>query len=62
MYFRKTKKQQSEIYINEPIDSDKDGNQITIADIFRDPVNIADVAELRIDLQKLYNYIKVELA
>jgi RNA polymerase sporulation-specific sigma factor len=45
----------------EPIDSDSDGNQLTIADIFRDPTDIETVAELRIDLQKLYNYINEEL-
>jgi len=61
MHFRKTKKYQHEVFINEPIDSDKDGNSITIADIFRDPVNVEDVTELQIDLQKLYNYINEEL-
>jgi RNA polymerase sporulation-specific sigma factor len=61
MHFRKIKRQQNEVYMNEPIDSDKDGNQITIGDIFRDPVNIEDVTELRIDLKKLYNYINEEL-
>ncbi|MCL1904131.1 MAG: sigma-70 family RNA polymerase sigma factor [Oscillospiraceae bacterium] len=57
MHFRKIKKSQNEIFISDPIDSDKDGNQITFADIFRDPVNIEDVAEMRINLQNLYNYI-----
>jgi RNA polymerase sporulation-specific sigma factor len=61
MYFRKIKNQQREVYINEPVDSDKDGNQLTIADFFCDPINIADLTELRIDLQKLYNYINEEL-
>ncbi|MDR2729216.1 MAG: RNA polymerase sporulation sigma factor SigK [Chitinispirillales bacterium] len=61
MHFRKIKRQQTEVFMNEPIDSDKDGNQITIADIFKDPSCIADEAELRIDLQKLYNYINEEL-
>jgi len=57
MHFRKIKKQQKEVYIDEPIDSDKDGNQLSIADFFRDPINIEDLAEFRIDLQKLYLYI-----
>ncbi|MBE6845677.1 MAG: sigma-70 family RNA polymerase sigma factor [Ruminococcus sp.] len=29
MYFRAKKKTQGEIYIDEPIDTDKDGNQLT---------------------------------
>ncbi|MCL2071813.1 MAG: sigma-70 family RNA polymerase sigma factor [Oscillospiraceae bacterium] len=61
MYFRKTNKNQNEILINEPIDSDNDGNQITLADIFRDPTCVEEITELRIDLQKLYNYINVGL-
>ncbi|MCL2634854.1 MAG: RNA polymerase sporulation sigma factor SigK [Oscillospiraceae bacterium] len=61
MHFRKTKRQQTEVFMNEPIDSDKDGNQLTIADIFKDPACIADEAELRIDLQKLYCYINEDL-
>ena len=61
MHFRKIKKNQNEVFINEPVESDKDGNQITLADIFRDPVNIEDVAEMRINLQNLYNYINEEL-
>lgn len=57
MYFRKIKRQQTEIYMNEPIDTDKDGNQITIADIFKDPSCIADEVDLLINFQKLYKYI-----
>jgi RNA polymerase sporulation-specific sigma factor len=55
------KSQNKEIYINEPISFDKDGNQQSIADVFRDPVNIEDVAELRIDLKMLYEFINDEL-
>jgi RNA polymerase sporulation-specific sigma factor len=61
MHFRKIKNQQKEVYISEAVDSDKDGNQLTLGECFCDPTNIADLAELRIDLQKLYNYINEEL-
>ena len=61
MHFRKTKKNQHEVLITEPIDSDKDGNQITLADIFRDPINIEEFTEMRIYLQKLYNCINKSL-
>jgi RNA polymerase sporulation-specific sigma factor len=61
MYFRKIKKQQTEIYMYEPIDTDKDGNQITIADIFSDPSNIADEVDLLINFKKLYKYINESL-
>lgn len=46
---------------DEPIDTDKDGNQITIADIFKDPSCIADEVDLIINFQKLYMYINENL-
>jgi RNA polymerase sporulation-specific sigma factor len=61
MHFRRTNRQNNEILISDPIDCDKDGNSITIADIFRDPGNTEDIAELRINQQKLYSYINQEL-
>ena len=47
--------------MNEPIDTDKDGNQITIADIFSDPLNIADEVDLLINFKKLYAFINESL-
>lgn len=43
------------------VDCDKDGNAVTIADIFKDPVCVADEVDLRIDLQKLYSFVNSEL-
>jgi RNA polymerase sporulation-specific sigma factor len=61
MHFRKIKKQSAEVFMNEPIDTDKDGNQITIADIFSDPHNIVDEVDLLINFRKLYEYINESL-
>ena len=61
MYFRKIKHQQTEVYLDAPIDEDKEGNQLTIADIFKDVACVADEVDLRIDLQKLYRYINESL-
>ncbi len=61
MYFRKIKHQQTEVYMNEPMDCDKDGNPVTLADIFRDPTDVAQQADLNINIQKLYRYISEEL-
>ena len=47
--------------MNEPIDTDKDGNQITIADIFSDPKNLVDEVDLLINFRKLYQYINESL-
>ncbi|MBD5130924.1 MAG: RNA polymerase subunit sigma-70, partial [Ruminococcaceae bacterium] len=40
MYFRKIKHQLTEVYINDPIESDGEGNALTIADIFSSGVNV----------------------
>lgn len=57
MYFRKNKHRNAEIYMNDPIDTDKNGNEITIADIFSDDVCIDEEVELKISMQKLYKYV-----
>ena len=61
MHFRKIKHQQSEVYINEPLETDSEGNTLTIADILASNVNIEEETELRINSQKLYRYIEEEL-
>ncbi len=57
MYFRKIKHKSSEVYMNEPIDTDKNGNELTIADIFKDDVCVDDEVDLRINMEKLYGCI-----
>ena len=61
MHFRKIKRQQTEVYINEPLETDSEGNTLTIADILASNVNIEEETELRINSQKLYRYIDEEL-
>lgn len=61
MYFRKIKHQQTEMYLDAPIETDKDGNPLTIADIFKDITDVSKEVDLRIDLQKLYRYINETL-
>lgn len=57
MYFRKNKHRYAEVYMNEPVETDKNGNEITIADIFSDDVCVDDEVDLRINMEKLYRYI-----
>lgn len=57
MYFRKIKHKNMEVYMNEPIDTDKNGNELTIADIFKDDVCVDDEVDLRIKMKKLYECI-----
>lgn len=61
MHFRKSKHRLTELYINEPIESDAEGNALTIADIFSSSVNVEQETELKIDSEKLYRFIDEEL-
>ena len=61
MYFRKNKHRSSEVYLNDPIDTDKNGNEITMADIFSDETCVDDEVDLKIDTQKLYQFINTVL-
>ena len=45
MYFRSLKKQNGEIFFGDAIDSDKDGNPLTVEDIISDDEDIVDELE-----------------
>ncbi|MBQ9382603.1 MAG: RNA polymerase sporulation sigma factor SigK [Ruminiclostridium sp.] len=57
MYFRKNKHRSSEVYLNDPIDTDKNGNEITMADIFSDDTCIDNEVDLKLDTDALYKYV-----
>ena len=61
MYFRARKKTQGEIYIDEPIDTDKDGNQLTLLDIMGDESDIIDQVDLSIQSRQLYSFLEKNL-
>ncbi len=58
MYFRSQKKSSQDISINEPIDSDSEGNPLTLMDIICTEDTISDDIDLKITTQKLYKYIE----
>lgn len=57
MYFRKIKHQLTEVNINDPIESDGEGNVMTLADIFSSGVNVEKDVELKIYSDKLYKFM-----
>lgn len=61
MHFRKIKHQQTELYINDPIENDGEGNALTLADIFSSDVNVENEVELKIYSEKLYKFMSEEL-
>lgn len=58
MYFRSRKKTAQDISINEPIDSDSEGNPLTLMDIISIDDTIADEINDKIMAKKLYEYIE----
>lgn len=58
MYFRSQKKNAQDISINEPIDTDSEGNPLTLMDIISTEDTIADDIDERIMINKLYKYIE----
>ena len=57
MYFRRKKKSASDLSISDPIDTDKDGNVITLQDIMADEDNVLDQIDLQLKSEQLYQYI-----
>ena len=61
MYFRAQKKVSLDVFINEPIDTDKDGNELTLLDIIPSDFSIVDDIDKRIKIKKLREYLQTEL-
>lgn len=57
MYFRNQRKTAQDVYINEPIDTDSEGNPLTLMDIISVNDTIADDIDLKIKIQKLYEFV-----
>ena len=59
MHLRSGKKQRSEILLQDPIGTDKDGNEITLIDkLSNDDENIFDEVNLKFQVKKLYQCMK----
>lgn len=58
MYFRNQKKTAQDVYINDPIDTDKDGNQLTLLDVVSCDDTVLEDVDLKMKAEKLHRYIK----
>ena len=61
MHFRNSKKSSQDISLNETIDTDKDGNPLTLLDIMSVDDNIPDNLDLKLNSKKLGQFIGEEL-
>lgn len=57
MNFRAAKKTAGDVYINEPVETDKDGNALTLMDLIDDGSDIHEQVELNIRSGQLYDFI-----
>ena len=61
MYFRSAKKSSQDISLNETIDTDKDGNQLTLLDILAVEDDILDNLDKKLNTRKLGQFMREEL-
>ena len=61
MHFRNKKKSAQDVYISDPIDTDQDGNSLTLQDIMAEEDNIVDCIDLRIKSEQLHKFIQSAL-
>ncbi|MBQ5565441.1 MAG: RNA polymerase sporulation sigma factor SigK [Clostridia bacterium] len=58
MHFRAKKKNALDISLDETIDTDKDGNALTLMDIMSSEENLIDQIDSKINLEKVNNFIR----
>ena len=61
MYFRSAKKSAQDVSLNETIDTDKDGNQLTLLDILAVEDDILDNLDKKLNTRKLGQFMREEL-
>lgn len=59
MFMRASKKQNQEVYLNEPIGKDKDDNIVTLQEVLEnDEKNIEDAVDMKFKIKELYDKMK----
>lgn len=61
MYFRNGKKSSQDVSISDPIDTDKDGNALTLIDVIAVDDTIVDDIDLKIKSERVHQYIRESL-
>ena len=57
MNFRAAKKSAGDVYINEPVETDKDGNALTLMDLIDDGIDIHEQVDNLIKSRQLYKFL-----
>lgn len=62
MFFRSAKKTTQDVSLNDPIDTDKDGNTLTLLDTIATDDHILEDIDLRMKVRQLYDAVKTRLS
>ncbi len=58
MHFRSTKKTSHEVFMSEPIESDSEGDTLTLMDVICSEENLLDDIDMKIKCEKLYEFVE----
>lgn len=61
MHFRNQRKSAQDVFISDPIDTDNEGNNLTLQDIMSDDESILDHIDLHLKSEQMYQYIEKHL-
>lgn len=61
MFFRSAKKSARDVYLDEPVDIDKDGNSMSLMDIIAEDDNMVDRIDTMIKSRQLYGFVENSL-
>ncbi len=61
MCFRANKKSANDLHFSDPIDTDKDGNALTLIDVVADDTNIADDIDKKLKIERMRVLIETSL-
>lgn len=59
MNFRAAKKSAGDVYIDEPVETDKDGNTLSLMDLISDGADIHEQVDILIRSKQLYKFLKI---
>ena len=62
MQFRNQRKSAQDVFISDPIDTDKEGNSLTLQDIMADDDNIFDQIDLSLKSEQMHRFISQYLS
>ena len=61
MHFRSMRKSSGDVSINDPLETDRDGNPLTLFDLIADDFDVAEAVDLKLDGEKLHRIVLREL-